>query len=73
MRDYGCDITSDEAAEMFHAFDVDASGTVSFDELLVALRYNLGHVFYVRNIVTSISGVLEQLHMRAIAYSNQYL
>ena len=38
MRDYGCDITSDEAAEMFNAFDVDHSGHVSFDELLTALR-----------------------------------
>lgn len=38
MRDFGCDVTSDEAAEMFNAFDVDGSGSVSFDELLTALR-----------------------------------
>ena len=39
MRDFGCEVTSDEAAEMFYAFDKDNSGHVSFDELLTALRY----------------------------------
>ena len=38
MRDFGCEVTSDEAAEMFYAFDKDNSGHVSFDELLTALR-----------------------------------
>ena len=41
MRDFGCEVTSDEAAEMFNAFDKDNSGHVSFDELLTALRYFL--------------------------------
>ena len=38
MRDFGCDVTSEEMIEMFNAFDTDHSGCVSFDELLVALR-----------------------------------
>ena len=38
MRDFGCEVSSDEAAEMFYAFDKDNSGHVSFDELLTALR-----------------------------------
>ena len=38
MRDFGCEVTSDEASDMFNAFDKDNSGCVSFDELLTALR-----------------------------------
>lgn len=38
MRDFGCDMTSAEATELFNTFDQDKSGSLSFDELLSALR-----------------------------------
>ena len=64
MRDFGCEVSTDEAAEMFYAFDKDNSGHVSFDELLTALRYVLKdlllslkvQVFVVRHIYENCRG-----------------
>ena len=38
MRDFGCDVSSDEMKDMFNAFDKDKTGQLTFDELLTALR-----------------------------------
>lgn len=38
MRDFGCDVSPEEMVEMFNAFDADKTGSLSFDELLSALR-----------------------------------
>ena len=37
-RDYGCDLKQGEAQEVFNRVDSDNSGSISFDELLMALR-----------------------------------
>ena len=38
MNDFGVDVEPDEIKDMFNAFDTGKTGSISFDELLVALR-----------------------------------
>lgn len=38
LRDYGVHIDNPLADELFSRFDKDASGTIDFDEFLIALR-----------------------------------
>ena len=38
MNDFGVDVEPDEVKDMFNAFDTGKTGSISFDELLVALR-----------------------------------
>ena len=57
-------------------FKTELNGSDMFDQRLQVRQWDiffgfLGYVFYVENIVTFISGVLEHLLRRAIAYSNQ--
>ena len=38
LRDYGVNMNKSETDELFQYFDKDGSGSISFDEFLVALR-----------------------------------
>ena len=38
LRDYGLELSSAEVKELFDLFDTDRTGSISFDELLIALR-----------------------------------
>ena len=38
VKDYGVNMSKDELDELFKCFDKDSSGTISFDEFILALR-----------------------------------
>lgn len=40
LNDYGLLIEKDEASALFRHFDRDGSGSIDFDEFLIALRVN---------------------------------
>ncbi len=43
LHDYGVTLSKDESKEIFATLDRDSSGTVDFDEFLIALRVSLSH------------------------------
>jgi Ca2+-binding EF-hand superfamily protein len=38
MTEYGAKLSADEAKELFLSFDKDGTGSIDFDELLIAVR-----------------------------------
>lgn len=48
LQEYGLSMSKDEQDQLFTHFDKDGSGSISFDEFLLALRVSYQVAYYVK-------------------------